>query len=404
MADDYNEQSDATSDNGGAPPEKNPPEKKKSGRAKIILTCVVIVLAVAAGVYWFLTRNEVETDDAFTAGRAVSIAPHVGGYVTELLVNDNQFVRKGQILARIDPRDWQAARDKAAGLLEKSQAAMQASDMMHIVAMQSYPGQLVRAQGNLASAKAQLFKAETDYKRQHSVERAATSQQDIDYARAALDAAKAQVLEAQGAVQIATPVQPNIKNAQITVSQQEGQAKADQAELDNANLNLEWTVIRAPCDGWISQRNLEQGNYVRAGQVVFSIVEPEVWVVANYKETQITHIRPGQTVDIKVDAYPSLKLHGHVDSLQKGTGATFSAFPPENATGNYVKIVQRVPVKILIDDGLDPNQQLALGMSVVPVVHVDTQGHADAAPQDVQQAVAQRQRAASTAGHETAAQ
>ena len=137
---------------------------------------------------------------------------------------------------------------------------------------------------------------------------------------------------------------------------------------------------------------------------LLSIVEPEVWVVANYKETQITHIRPGQTVDIKVDAYPSLKLHGHVDSLQKGTGATFSAFPPENATGNYVKIVQRVPVKILIDDGLDPNQQLTLGMSVIPVVHVDTQGHADAPPRDVQQAAAQRQKEASTAGHETAAQ
>lgn len=399
MADDYNEQSDATSDNGSGAP-----GKKKSARGRIILTSVVIVLAVAAGGYWFLTRNEVETDDAFTAGRAVSIAPHVSGYVTELLVNDNQFVRKGQVLARIDPRDWQATRDKAAGMLMKSQAAMRASDMMHEVALQSYPGQLVRAQGNLAAAKAQLFKAETDYKRQHSVERAATSQQDIDYAKAALDAAKAQVTEAEGAVQIATPVQPNIKNTLITITQQEGQAKADQADLDNASLNLEWTVIRAPCDGWISQRNLEQGNYVRAGQALFSIVEPEVWVVANYKETQITRMRPGQAVDISVDAYPSLKLHGHIDSLQKGTGATFSAFPPENATGNYVKIVQRVPVKILIDDGLDPNQQLALGLSVVPVVHVDTQGRSDAAPRDVQQAVAQRQKEAPTPGHETSAQ
>ncbi|MCX2560137.1 HlyD family secretion protein [Acetobacter farinalis] len=399
MADDDNEQSDATSDNGSGAP-----GKKKSARGRIILTSIVIVLAVAAGGYWFLTRNEVETDDAFTAGRAVSIAPHVSGYVTELLVNDNQFVRKGQVLARIDHRDWQATRDKAAGMLMKSQASMRASDMLHEVAMQSFPGQLIRAQGNLAAAKAQLFKAETDYKRQHSVERAATSQQDIDYAKAALDAAKAQVTEAEGAVQIATPVQPNIKNTLITITQQEGQAKADQADLDNASLNLEWTVIRAPCDGWISQRNLEQGNYVRAGQALFSIVEPEVWVVANYKETQITRMRPGQAVDISVDAYPSLKLHGHIDSLQKGTGATFSAFPPENATGNYVKIVQRVPVKILIDDGLDPNQQLALGLSVVPVVHVDTQGRSDAAPRDVQQAVAQRQKEAPTPGHETSAQ
>lgn len=244
----------------------------------------------------------------------------------------------------------------------------------------------MQAQGTLAAAKAQQFRAETDYKRQHSVERAATSQQDIDYARAALDAAKAQVMEAEGAVQMATPVLPNINNTKIRVSQQEGQVKYAQAELDNAALNLEWTELRAPCDGWISQRNLELGNYVAAGQHVLSIVEPEVWVVANYKETQITHIRPGQKVDVKVDAYPSLKLQGHVDSLQKGTGATFSAFPPENATGNYVKIVQRVPVKIVIDDGLDSNQQLALGLSVVPVVHVDTQGQSDGAPHAQQRA------------------
>ncbi|MGO3518837.1 MAG: HlyD family secretion protein [Acetobacter cibinongensis] len=373
MADDHNEQSGEEAENG-----TKPAEKKKSARGKIILTVVILVLAVAAGVYWFLTRNEVETDDAFTAGRAVTISPHVGGYVTELLVNDNQYVHKGQLLARIDPRDWKAARDKAAGVLEQAQAGFQASEMLRDVAALEFPGRLTQAQGNLAAAKAQALKAEADYKRQRSVERAATSQQDIDYARAALESAKAQVMEAQGAVQTATPVLPNINNTKIRVSQQEGQVKSAQADLDNAALNLEWTELRAPCDGWISQRNLERGNYVAAGQHVLSIVEPEVWVVANYKETQLTHIRPGQAVDVKVDAYPSLKLHGHVDSLQKGTGATFSAFPPENATGNYVKIVQRVPVKILIDDGLDPNQPLALGLSVVPVVHIDTDGHSDA--------------------------
>ena len=181
---------------------------------------------------------------------------------------------------------------------------------------------------------------------------------------------------------MAMPVQPNIQNAAIQISQEEAAVKTAQARLETANLNLEWTEIRAPHDGWISQRNLEQGNYVQQGQNILSIVEPEVWVVANYKETQITRMKPGQKVDIKVDAYPSLKVHGHIDSLQKGTGAQFSAFPPENATGNYVKIVQRVPVKILIDDGLDPNQPLALGMSVVPTVHVDTEGHSDAPPRD----------------------
>lgn len=378
MTDDHNDQSSA---NTGAP--AKPEEKKKENpRRKIILTGVIAVLAVGAGVYWFMTRNEVETDDAFTAGRAITIAPHVSGYVTELLVNDNQFVRKGQLLARIDPRDWKAARDQAAAQVESAQASKNASDMMHMVAMLEFPGKLLQAKGQLEAAKAQEFKAQTDFRRQHVVERAATSQQDIDSARAALDAAKARVIAAQGAVQMAMPVQPNIQNAAIQISQEEAAVKTAQARLETANLNLEWTEIRAPHDGWISQRNLEQGNYVQQGQNILSIVEPEVWVVANYKETQITRMKPGQKVDIKVDAYPSLKVHGHIDSLQKGTGAQFSAFPPENATGNYVKIVQRVPVKILIDDGLDPNQPLALGMSVVPTVHVDTQGHSDAPPSD----------------------
>lgn len=378
MTDDHNDQSSA---NTGAP--AKPEEKKKENpRRKIILTGVIAVLAVGAGVYWFMTRNEVETDDAFTAGRAITIAPHVSGYVTELLVNDNQFVRKGQLLARIDPRDWKAARDQAAAQVESAQASKNASDMMHMVAMLEFPGKLLQAKGQLEAAKAQEFKAQTDFRRQHVVERAATSQQDIDSARAALDAAKARVIAAQGALQMAMPVQPNIQNAAIQISQEEAAVKTAQARLETANLNLEWTEIRAPHDGWISQRNLEQGNYVQQGQNILSIVEPEVWVVANYKETQITRMKPGQKVDIKVDAYPSLKVHGHIDSLQKGTGAQFSAFPPENATGNYVKIVQRVPVKILIDDGLDPNQPLALGMSVVPTVHVDTEGHSDAPPRD----------------------
>lgn len=387
MADDHNEQSlsspPAPEQNSAADqPSADKPQAKKSSRGKVILSGVIGCLVVAGGLYWFMTRNEVETDDAFTAGRSIIIAPHVGGYVTELLVNDNQFVRKGQILARIDPRDWVAEKDKAAAQLANAQAAALASDMMHRVALLEFPGKLLQAQGQLADAKAQLFRAETDYRRQHGVERAATSQQDIDYAKAALEAAQARVMASEGAVQMAQPVQPSIENAAVQISQQEAQVRAAQASLVSAALNVEWTVIRAPHDGWISQRNIEQGNYVRQGQSLFAIVEPEVWVVANYKETQITRMRPGQKVDIRVDAYPSLKLHGHIDSLQKGTGATFSAFPPENATGNYVKIVQRVPVKILIDDGLNPDQPLALGLSVEPTVHVDTQGHSDAPPSD----------------------
>ncbi|GBQ28348.1 multidrug ABC transporter [Acetobacter estunensis NRIC 0472] len=347
-------------------------KKKRNPLVRIILIVGLLLVVVGAGIYWFLHRFEVETDDAFTQGRAVTVAPHIGGYVTELLVDDNQFVHAGQLLARIDPRDWTAERDRARAAVEEAEATMAAHQMLLAVAEKNFPGRLEAAQADLLVAKAQEFRARTDYNRQHSVMRAATSQQDIDYSKAGLDEARARVAQAQAQVMIAMPVKPNIANAQAAVQGDAATLASAKAALVRAELNLEWTEIRAPQDGWISQRNVERGRYVTTGQSLFSIVTPEVWVIANYKETQITNMRPGQKVDISVDAYPSHELHGHIDSLQKGTGATFSAFPPENATGNYVKIVQRVPVKIRIDSGLDPEVPLALGLSVVPVVHTDT--------------------------------
>jgi membrane fusion protein (multidrug efflux system) len=135
-------------------------------------------------------------------------------------------------------------------------------------------------------------------------------------------------------------------------------------------LNLAWTRLTAPQDGWITKRNVEVGNYVQLGEALLALVTPDIWVTANFKESDLARLPPGQNVDISVDAYPALKLKGHVDSLQLGTGSRFSAFPPESATGNFVKITQRVPVKIVIDSGLDPNIPLPLGISVVPTVHV----------------------------------
>src|SRR5262249_18067681 len=140
-------------------------------------------------------------------------------------------------------------------------------------------------------------------------------------------------------------------------------------------LNLSWTKVAAPQDGWITKRNVEQGNYVQAGQAVLSIVTPDIWITANFKESQLDRMRAGQKVDISVDAHPNLKLTGHVDSVQLGSGSRFTPFPPENATGNFVKIVQRVPVKILIDNGLDPGFPLPLGLSVVPTVHLADADH-----------------------------
>ena len=152
------------------------------------------------------------------------------------------------------------------------------------------------------------------------------------------------------------------------VSQLKGQVEQAQARLDQANLNLWKAVVYAPQDGWITKRNVEKGTYVAPGQQLFSIVSPEVWVTANFKESQLAYMRPGQSVRISVDAYPNLDLRGHVDSVQLGSGSKFTAFPPENATGNFVKVVQRVPVKIVIDSGLDPQFRCRSASRSIPTV------------------------------------
>ena len=330
-----------------------------------------VVLLTAGGIYyWLSTRGRESTDDAFTSGRLVTIAPHVSGYVTELDVNDNQYVHQGEVLLRIDKRDYVATRDQAQATLDAARSQIDSARFGVEVAKQTFPAQLRQAQGTLLAAQAQQFRAETDYRRQHRIERAATTQQDVDYSTAALDQAKAQVVQAQGQVAAATPVAPQISTQRTRVDQQSSSLSQAQAQLDRARLNVEWTVIRAPSDGWIAQRNVERGSYVQSGQALFAIVQPEVWITANFKETEITRMRPGQPVQIAVDAYPNLHLSGHVDSIQLGAGSAFSTFPPENATGNFVKIVQRVPVKIVIDNGLDPLLPLPIGISVEPTVDI----------------------------------
>ncbi|MDF7673803.1 HlyD family secretion protein [Acetobacteraceae bacterium ESL0709] len=344
---------------------------KGSPRKRVILIAIVVVVLVGIGLYMFLTRNHVSTDDAYTTGRKISIAPHVSGFVEKMLVDDNQLVHKGDLLVQLDGRDYLATLHRAEAAVQQAQADMNAYEMSLIVAKKNFPGRLVEAQGNVAAAEARLFKARTDYSRQHRVARAATTQQDIDYAKAALDEATAAVVQAQGQLTQAEPVQANIDTADAHVTQAVANLTAARADLEKARLDVEWTMIRAPRNGRISQRNIEQGNFVQTGQEMFSIVPDDIWIVANYKETQLKNMRPGQKVDIEIDAYPQLHLKGHVDSFQMGSGESFSAFPPENATGNFVKTVQRIPVKILIDSGLDPKIPLAIGLSVEPTVYTE---------------------------------
>ncbi len=344
--------------------------KKSSPWVKVI-GAVVVLLAVAGGVYYYLSTMGTEsTDDAYTDGRSLTISPKVSGYVVELLVDDNQRVKAGDVLARIDPRDYLVARDQARANLLIAQAQKQAAEFNAAIARKNFPARLLQAQGELEQARGQLFQAQTDYKRQHSVTREATTQQNVDQSTAQLQLAEGRVTAAEASVQQAEPVQQNIGTADQQVSQIDGQIKQAQAQLDQAELNLSYATIRAPQDGWITKRNIEVGNYLQVGASIFSIVTPQVWVTANFKESQLNRMHAGQPVSFEVDAYPRLKLEGHVDSIQLGSGSRFTAFPPENATGNFVKIVQRVPVKLIIDRGMDPAVPLPLGLSVVPTVTV----------------------------------
>ncbi|HME24292.1 MAG TPA: HlyD family secretion protein [Acetobacteraceae bacterium] len=343
---------------------------RRASYAKWVLLLIVLTAAIGGATHWYLTKDEASTDDAYTDGRAITVAPQVAGTVVALHVADNQRVKAGDVMLEIDPRAYIAARDQAQGSLQVAEAQLANARINLEWAKEEYPAKLAAAQAALAAARAGHFKADADARRQRSLPKQATTQQEIDTAAAALSSAVAQVDQAQAAVRQAELVPQYIGEAEAQVRQLEAQVALVRAQLDQANLNLSWTEVTAPQDGWITKRNVERGNYVQAGQSILSIVTPEIWITANFKESQLDRMRPGQKVDIAIDAYPSLKLTGHIDSIQLGSGSRFTAFPPENATGNYVKIVQRVPVKILIDAGMDPAAPLPLGLSAVPTVHL----------------------------------
>jgi membrane fusion protein (multidrug efflux system) len=349
-----------------AQPAKQPMPRKK----RIALIVVAALLVVGTAAYMVMSGRDVSTDDAYTDGRAITIAPHVAGYVSELAVTDNQFVHKGDVLIRVECTDYLATRDHARGALEAAQGQLSAAQADLNLAKVTYPAKYAAAEATLASERANLFKAQSEFQRQHGIPKEATTSHDIDFATADRNAAQSSVAQAEAQSRIAQPVELNIEESQAKVEQLQGQVKLAQGDLDQAKLNVGWCDVTAPQDGWITKRGVERGDYVQTGQQIFAIVSPEVWVTANFKETQLDHMRPGQHVTIEVDAYPDLKLKGHVDSIQAGSGGKFTAFQAENATGNFVKIVQRVPVKILIDSGLDPKQPLPLNLSVEPTVEL----------------------------------
>lgn len=342
--------------------------------AKLLLLLILLAAVVGAAGYWYATKDEATTDDAYTDGNAVSIAPQVAGEVIARDVTDNERVKAGQVLVEIDPRPYQAARNQAAGSLQVAEAQLAAAQVRLDTARITAPAKLQAAQAQLLAAQAMQRKAKLDAQRQHNLPRQATTQQDIDNAESALRNENAVVAQAAANVRGAEIVSQSVAQAEAEVHQLEGQVALVKAQLAQAELNLGWTKVRAPQDGWVTKRNVDKGSYVQVGQSLLALVTSDVWVTANFEETDLARMRRGDRADISVDAYPDMHLVGHVDSIQLGSGSRFSAFPAENATGNFVKIVQRVPVKIVIDSGMDPARPLPLGISVEPVVHLSQRG------------------------------
>jgi membrane fusion protein (multidrug efflux system) len=344
-------------------------DKPRSKKPLIIVAIIVVVLAIAGFFVWFAKRNQVTTDDAYTDGNVIIVAPKVAGYVVQLDINDNEHVNKGDLLLRIDPRDYLTAQSQAEAALALARAQLDSSQEALRIARVQYPAQLVAAEAQRQAASATLAQAERQYTREHEVDKRATTQETIDASTSQRSSSAASLKSAKAQVQVASLVSEQIRQAATAVAEREAQVKQAEAELAQANLNLSYTEIRAPSDGFVTQRSVQLGDYLTAGATMFLLVTPEVWVTANFKESQIGRMRPGDRVDLEIDAYSGYKLSGHVQSIQYGSGSRFSAFPAENATGNFVKIVQRIPVKIVIDHGLDPDRPLPLGLSVSPVVY-----------------------------------
>jgi len=393
-----------------------------------IAAIVVVVVVVIGGILWFRTRGRESTDDAQVDGRITQVAARVSGPVIKVSVDNNQPVGAEAVLVQIDPRDYQVAVDRAKAELADAVAnALAAQTGVPIARIESGAG-VSTASGGLQQAEATVTGAENEVRvaeanlvaaqaRQREKESLATraakdverlkplaqkdeiSQQLLDAAvgaadaaRAAADAAKSEVVVAEGGIIVAQqrvaqtrgaasqaragldsartgPQQMKVTEARAAAA--EARVQQSRAALAQAELNLQYTTIRAPGPGVVSRKNVEVGQVIQAGQPLMALVDLErTWIVANFKETQLKLMRPGQKADVDVDALGGRTFKAHIDSIAAATGAKFSLLPPENATGNFVKVVQRIPVKIYLEPGEDPEHLLRPGMSVTPTVYV----------------------------------
>ncbi|WP_346352929.1 HlyD family secretion protein [Azotosporobacter soli] len=340
---------------------------------KIII--VLLITAAAGGGYSYLHRGEISTDDAAIEGRNIVIMPKVQGYVKTLNINDNQMVKAGDVLLEIDPTDYLIKRDRALAALTAARAAADVTQNNLKTTVVAAPSNVDSAEAQVAAAEAVWKKSAADRQRMEQLfSTGACSRQQLDQAVASEQSDRASLDKVAANYRSANTAGSVVGAAQGSSAQAMAQVKQAEADLAQAESDLANTKIVAPIDGRITKRSVEAGNYVQIGQQLGSLVGTELWVTANFKETQLEQMRPGQTVDIVIDAYPDVKLQGKIDSFQAGTGARFSLFPAENATGNFVKTVQRVPIKITLDTLPDDGIHLGPGMSVIPTVHTAKAG------------------------------
>ncbi|MET0220760.1 MAG: HlyD family secretion protein [Tardiphaga sp.] len=329
-----------------------------------VIGVIVLIVAVVAGVlYWLDARHYESTDDAFVDARAFSVAAKVGGYITDVLVTDNQHVAAGQTLAQVDQRDYITARDQAQAQVEQAQAQV-ANVEAQIFSQQA---QIQQANDQAAQAAAQLQFAQQEAARaQDLVQKGAGTVQQEQRTKSDLEAQQANNSRTKTAV---TSAERQVKVLEAQKKSADASLSQAKAQLEQADLNLSYTKVIAAQPGRVVKLSGAKGTLVSAGQSLMMFVPDDIWVTANYKETQVADMRPGQPVTIRLDAYPDHKITGHVDSVQPGSGTVFSLLPAENATGNYVKVVQRVPVKIVVDQW-PTDVAIGPGMSVVPRVKV----------------------------------
>ena len=373
----------------------------KHPHAKRYIIAIAAVLVVGAVLWWMYARVRESTDDAQIEGNVTPVAARVAGTVQKVLVNDNQQVKAGDILVQLDPADYLVAVQKAEADLAEAQANAGAAVTGVPVSSMTYTSDLAVAKANLAAAqkevdtanarlaeaKANYTKVAADLKRfttlvakdevsrqqyDAAVANEQTAAAAVQAAEAAVAAAQSHVVQAQAQVNAAGTAPQQIAITRSKAGSAEALVKAREAALAQAKLNLEYCTVRAAVDGVVTKKSVQPGQIVQPGQPLMALSPlQDVWVVANFKENQLQNMKVGQKATVHVDAYDK-DFDAHVDSIGGTTAARTSLLPPENATGNYVKVVQRVPVKIVFDKGQDPQHPLLPGMSVVATVRTDS--------------------------------